>query len=146
MSQFSIQAGTGVHYLPSGFALERGGVLRGGQLAYELSGAEDAPLVIVLGGISAGRHVTATPEDASAGWWEALVGAGRAIDTRQFRVLGVDFLGEIPLHPELRTRSDEGVPAALDDGPVGQAFLKAALSALDAADASSKPAPAIVFD
>lgn len=60
--------------------------------------------------------------------------------------LGVDFLGEIPLHPELRSKSDEGVPAALDDGPVGQAFLKAAKSALEAANASAKPAPEIIFD
>lgn len=60
--------------------------------------------------------------------------------------LGVDFLGEIPLHPELRSKSDEGIPAALDDGPVGQAFLKAAQSALEAAEASAKPAPEIVFD
>lgn len=60
--------------------------------------------------------------------------------------IGVDFLGEIPLHPELRVRSDDGVPAALDDGPVGQAFLRAAEAALDAADAEARPAPEIVFD
>jgi ATP-binding protein involved in chromosome partitioning len=60
--------------------------------------------------------------------------------------LRVDYLGEIPLHPELRERSDQGVPAALDDGPVGQAFLKTANAALEAADAAAKPLPEIVFD
>jgi ATP-binding protein involved in chromosome partitioning len=59
--------------------------------------------------------------------------------------LGVAFLGEIPLHPQLRTSSDEGRPAALDDSPVARAFLKAAKAALEAAEQASKPAPEIVF-
>lgn len=57
-----------------------------------------------------------------------------------------EFLGEIPLHPELRERSDTGRPVALDEGPVGDAFLKTARAALEAADAVSKPAPGISFD
>ncbi|WP_323761820.1 Mrp/NBP35 family ATP-binding protein [Maricaulis sp.] len=56
---------------------------------------------------------------------------------------GLAYLGDIPLHPELRARSDAGQPAALDDGPVGKAFRKAALAALDAADMVGKPAPTI---
>lgn len=60
--------------------------------------------------------------------------------------LGVDFLGEIPLHPELRSRSDEGLPAALDDGPVGKAFLATAKAALESAEAADKPLPEIVFE
>jgi len=59
--------------------------------------------------------------------------------------IGTEFLGEIPLHPELRERSDTGRPVALDEGPVGDAFLKAAKSAMDAAEAVSKPAPEISF-
>jgi len=58
---------------------------------------------------------------------------------------GLTYLGDIPLHPELRARSDAGEPAALDDGPVGKAFRKAALAALEAAERASKPAPEIVF-
>ncbi|MAC88790.1 Mrp/NBP35 family ATP-binding protein [Maricaulis sp.] len=56
---------------------------------------------------------------------------------------GLAYLGDIPLHPELRSRSDAGEPAALDDGPVGKAFRKAALAALEAADMAGKPAPMI---
>ena len=33
--------------------------------------------------------------------------------------LGVPFLGEIPLHIDLRKRSDEGRPVAFDGGPDG---------------------------
>lgn len=61
-------------------------------LTYELAGPAGAPLVVVLGGISATRHVTSTAEDPAPGWWEAAVGPGRGVDTGRYRVLGVDFL------------------------------------------------------
>ncbi len=43
-----------------------------------------APVVVVLGGISASR-------DARS-WWPAIVGHKRAVDTRGFRVVGMDWL------------------------------------------------------
>jgi homoserine O-acetyltransferase len=58
---------------------------------YEIVGPRAAPVVAVLGGISATKHVTASPSDPSAGWWEDVVGPGRGIDTRRFRVLCVDY-------------------------------------------------------
>mgnify|MGYP000477343945 CR=1 FL=1 len=60
--------------------------------------------------------------------------------------LGIAYLGDIPLHPDLRARSDSGEPVALDDGPVGSAFRRAARAALDAAETAAKPAPAIIFE
>lgn len=59
---------------------------------YELVGPDDAPLVVVLGGISASAHVTATDADPAPGWWNDVVGPERGIDTRRHRVLGVEFL------------------------------------------------------
>jgi homoserine O-acetyltransferase len=59
---------------------------------YELIGEPGAPVVVVLGGISATRHVAANENDPTPGWWDEIVGRGRAIDTRAFGVLGVDFL------------------------------------------------------
>jgi homoserine O-acetyltransferase len=59
---------------------------------YELVGPSGAPVVVVLGGISATRHVTTTDHDPTPGWWDDIVGRGRGIDTGQYRVLGVDFL------------------------------------------------------
>ncbi len=61
-------------------------------LQYELTGPERAPLVIVLGGISASRHITPNEIDGAAGWWQGSVGPGKGIDTRAFRLLGVDYL------------------------------------------------------
>jgi homoserine O-acetyltransferase len=60
--------------------------------AYELIGPASAPLIIALGGISASRHVAANPVDPTPGWWDAIVGDDKAIDTTRYRVLGVDFL------------------------------------------------------
>ena len=58
--------------------------------AWQCVGPEFAPLVIVLGGISAHRRCSAF---AGVGWWEAQCGAGLALDIERFRVLGVDWLG-----------------------------------------------------
>lgn len=51
-----------------------------------LVGPADAPVIAVLGGISA-THVVCD-DGARAGWWRELAGDGRALDTRRFRVLG----------------------------------------------------------
>src|SRR5260221_12786121 len=61
------------------------------RIEYEIEGPAGAPVVVVLGGISATRHVASGTKDASAGWWEDVAGEGRPIDTSRFRVLGVDF-------------------------------------------------------
>lgn len=54
------------------------------RLRWSLAGTAGAPVVVALGGISASREVCA--------WWDAQAGAGRAIDLRRFRVLGIDWL------------------------------------------------------
>jgi homoserine O-acetyltransferase len=62
-------------------------------LRYELQGADRGPVVLVAGGISAGRHVAASETFAEPGWWDAQVGTGRALDPRRQRVLAIDWLG-----------------------------------------------------
>lgn len=59
---------------------------------HELTGAEGAPVIAVLGGISASRHVASADAEGRSGWWDTLVGPGRAIDLGRYRVLGVDWL------------------------------------------------------
>ena len=59
---------------------------------FELVGPDTAPVVVVLGGISASRHVTSTPENPRRGWWESFVGCNKTIDTNRFRVLSIDYL------------------------------------------------------
>ena len=64
---------------------------READVRYLWCGAPDAPTVIVQGGISANRDVTA-PAGAAAGWWQALVAEDAAIDLVRFRVLAIDWL------------------------------------------------------
>src|ERR1700730_1873359 len=82
---------------------------------YEIVGPRGAPVIAVLGGISASKHVTSSASDPSPGWWEDVVGPGRAIDTRRFRVLGIDYImngrGTAPV---TTTDQAEALAAALD--------------------------------
>lgn len=72
--------------IPAGFSLESGDRLRDGEIRVRRHGAVDAPQIIALGGISAGRNV-----GGDGGWWSEFVGEGAALDTNAFGVLGVDF-------------------------------------------------------
>lgn len=76
---------------------------------WELTGAADAPIVAVLGGISASRHVTANAADPGDGWWQEVVGPGRAFDTATHRVLGIDWT--VPTVGTLSTR-DQAIQLA----------------------------------
>jgi homoserine O-acetyltransferase/O-succinyltransferase len=71
------------------FALQHGGTLPNATLGVRLGGPAGAPVVAVLGGISAHR----VPGGTGAGWWPQIVGPGLAIDTDHYRVLGIDYLG-----------------------------------------------------
>ena len=81
-----------LHRLAGAFPLHFGGSLEAVDVAYRLAGRSGAPVVTVLGGISAGRHVFGLPGEAG-GWWEESIGPGKALDTDRYRVLGIDFLG-----------------------------------------------------
>ena len=70
-------------------------------LRYELFGREGAPLLIVAGGISAGRHVLSSAEFADAGWWQA---QGDSLDSGRYRILSFDWIGadgqvDLPIDP-----------------------------------------------
>jgi len=62
-------------------------------LRYETLGDALLPAVFVAGGISAHRHLGASGEFTEAGWWEAQVGAGRALDPIRHRLIAFDWLG-----------------------------------------------------
>jgi homoserine O-acetyltransferase len=92
-ASLSLSEACSIVHLPFEFALERSGALEGAQLGYELFGPADAPLVVALGGISAGRHASRSARDPSPGWWPDFVGEGAPIDTGRWRVLSFDWLG-----------------------------------------------------
>ncbi len=76
--------------LPGDFTLGSGEQLSQPFLRLRLHGAPHLPLAVVMGGISSGRAVCDT--EANIGWWGQIAGAGAAIDTGAFQVLGLDFL------------------------------------------------------
>ena len=87
----------------------------------EITGATDAPVVVVLGGISSSRHVTATASNPAPGWWSGFVGPGRPVDTLRFRSVSMDYidspLGDWPLS----TRDQaSALLDALDEADIGQ--------------------------
>ena len=80
--------------LPDALPLHFGGVLPAAKIAWRLEGAAHRPVVLVLGGISAGRYVVATTDPlATPGWWKSVMGPELALDTYRYQVLGMDFIG-----------------------------------------------------
>ena len=81
---------------PDGFQMWRGGALPEVTLAYEswgeLSPAADNA-VLIFCGLSPSAHAASSTEDASPGWWEYMIGPGKAIDTNRFFVVCANSLG-----------------------------------------------------
>jgi homoserine O-acetyltransferase/O-succinyltransferase len=101
--------------LPSPFAMKRGGELHGARVAYEtwgeLNPARDNA-VLLLTGLSPSAHAASNAEDPSAGWWEAMIGPGKAIDSSRWFVICVNSLG-----------SDKGSTCAASINPTtGEAY------------------------
>ena len=82
--------------LPSPFRLHGGGVLVGAEVAVEAYGTL-APgrdnALLVFTGLSASAHAASHAGDPSPGWWEAMIGPGKALDTDRYYVIVVNSLG-----------------------------------------------------
>ena len=94
--------------LPTPFAMKRGGSLHGAHVAYETWGALSASrdnALLILTGLSPSAHATSNDIDPSPGWWEEMIGPGKAIDTSRWFVICMNSLG-----------SDKGstCPASID--------------------------------
>ncbi|MGE7386291.1 homoserine O-acetyltransferase MetX [Streptomyces sp. NPDC004126] len=79
-------------------ALEAGGVLPGVRLAFETWGRlapDRSNAVLVLHALTGDSHVAgpAGPGHPTAGWWDALVGPGRPLDTDRWFVVAPNVLG-----------------------------------------------------
>ena len=79
-----------------GLKMWRGGRLAEVTLAYEtwgeLSPAADNA-VIIFTGLSPSAHAASSPLDPSPGWWEFMIGPGKAIDTDRYFVVCANSLG-----------------------------------------------------
>jgi homoserine O-acetyltransferase len=80
------------------FQLEGGGALPEVQIAYETWGRLDAAAdnaVLVCHALTGDSHAAGRsgPGHATPGWWDALIGPGRCLDTDRFFVVCVNVLG-----------------------------------------------------
>jgi len=82
--------------LPSPFRLAMGGELVGAEVAVETYGTLNPArdnAILVFTGLSASAHAAAHPLDPSPGWWDGMIGSGRALDTDRHYVVVVNSLG-----------------------------------------------------
>ena len=78
------------------FSMHRGEALLTPTIAYETWGelsTQKDNAVLIFTGLSPSAHVASSPGDPTPGWWEEIVGPGRAVDTRRFFVICVNSLG-----------------------------------------------------
>jgi homoserine O-acetyltransferase len=96
LADVSIGPATRFAKLPDPFPFWRGGELRGGQVAFEtwgeLNPARDNAILLFTG-LSPSAHAASTAADPTPGWWEKMVGPGKAIDTDHYFVVCVNSLG-----------------------------------------------------
>ena len=95
MTEF-IPPGTRWVDLPSPFPMKRGGALQGARIAYDTWGTLDADrgnALLILPGLSPDAHAARSEANPADGWWEQMVGPGKAIDTSRWFVVCVNPLG-----------------------------------------------------
>jgi homoserine O-acetyltransferase len=94
--EMSLGPSTQLLRLPDPFPFWRGGHLRDGRVAYEtwgeLNEARDNA-VLLFTGLSPSAHAASSPADPASGWWEKMVGPGKALDTSRYFVVCVNSLG-----------------------------------------------------
>ncbi len=97
------------------------------RLPYEVLGPALAPATVVLGGISAGRHLAPTGADPERGWWPGVVAEGGALDPVRHRLVGIEYLGGRSgaglLRPVTTHDQARAIAAVLDDLGIAEASL-----------------------
>ena len=85
-------------YTVYGFGLESGRVLPEMTLAYETYGRlapDGRNAILITHGFTSSQHAAGryTAADAAPGWWDGLIGPGKAIDTNRYFVISSNMLG-----------------------------------------------------
>lgn len=78
--------------LPVPWSLESGAMLNELQVAVRMSGPADAPVIVVLGGLSAHRTVI-SENPAKPGWWQDVLEPLLPVTLAPYRVLSLDYVG-----------------------------------------------------
>ncbi|GAC1644809.1 MAG: homoserine O-acetyltransferase [Herpetosiphon sp.] len=83
---------------PEPLLLKSGAILEAWSLAYETYGRLNAArdnAILVMHALSGDAHVAGrySPDDHKPGWWDTMVGPGRALDTNRFFVICANVIG-----------------------------------------------------
>jgi homoserine O-acetyltransferase len=81
---------------PTPMSLRHGGTLPGVEVAYETYGTlndDRSNAVLICHAITGDSHLARHDEDDDPGWWEGLVGPGKAVDTDRLFVICSNVLG-----------------------------------------------------
>src|SRR5216683_3882797 len=84
------------YFATKNFRLHTGEMLPELRLAYETYGtpATDARnAILVTHGYTSSQHAAGLDEAGEAGWWDGLIGPGKAIDTNRYFVVSSNMLG-----------------------------------------------------
>ena len=87
--------------LPQPFITGLGAEIPNVKIKVEYHGDPTLPLsrtILIFPSFSHSSHVASNFDDPSPGWWQEMVGAGKAIDTRHFRIICLSVLGS-PFSP-----------------------------------------------
>ena len=80
-----------------GYRFETGAIIEKIEVAYEECGApmRDDNVIFICHALTGDAHVAGIRpgEEKPSGWWEAMVGPGRAIDTNRYHVICANVLG-----------------------------------------------------
>ena len=85
-------------HFPDALPLQSGASIHDYHLAFETYGtlnADKSNAILVCHALNASHHVAGVYEgqDKSEGWWDNMIGPGKAVDTNRFFVIGVNNLG-----------------------------------------------------
>ena len=78
--------------MPVPWPLESGAVLNQLQVSIRMSGPGDAPVVVILGGISAHRNAI-SDDPAKPGWWQNILEPLLPETLGRYRILSLDYVG-----------------------------------------------------
>jgi homoserine O-acetyltransferase len=91
-----IPPATQLIHIDDAFTMKRGGTLPSFTLGYETWGTlnnDKSNVILLFTGLSPSAHAAANKEDPRAGWWEPMIGKGKAIDTERYFVICFNALG-----------------------------------------------------
>lgn len=77
------------------FITESGYVIKEPIISYEEYGREDGPVIFIAHGGLSDQHAAGkySEHDLLPGWWNDIIGEGKAIDTNKYRVISASCLG-----------------------------------------------------